>query len=75
MIIWGALLSLFFPPASVVLLWVVRTMNCGLRHIASLPGASIDSLHPTPLQVVLCYLLIGIGYILLRKISAYRLRF
>ena len=60
LIIYGSLASLACPAASVVLLWLVQLLNRVLRHIAALPGASIGGLHPTVLQVVLIYVLIGI---------------
>lgn len=60
LILYGSLLSLLFPPAGMPLLWVVRMMNASLRRIAALPGATIDGLHPTALQVALTYVLIAI---------------
>lgn len=65
-ILFGSLLSLVFPLAGVALLWVVRLMNGLLRLIASLPGASIDGLRPTPLQVALTYVLFLLCYGILR---------
>ena len=69
LILYGALLSLLFPPASIVLIQIVKAMNGGLRIIASLPGASIEGLHPTPLQVALIYLFILLCYLILRKLA------
>lgn len=69
-ILYGALVSLLCPPASVVLLWVVRVMNGGLRVIASLPGACIDGLHPTLPQVALTYVFFGICYLILRHLPS-----
>ena len=60
LILYGSLLSLFFPSVSVALLWIVRALNSSLRYIAALPGASIDGLHPTVLQVALMYVFIAI---------------
>ncbi len=61
-ILCGSLVSLLFPPVGVALLWVVRTLNGGVRLIASLPGASIDGLNPTVMQVVLVYVLFLLCY-------------
>lgn len=73
LILYGALVSLLFPPASIVLIYIVKAMNGGLRIIASLPGASIEGLHPTPLQVALIYVFILLCYLILRKlISIFR---
>lgn len=71
-ILYGALVALLFPPASVVLLWAVKTMNGALRFIAALPGASIDGLHPTPVQVALTYAFLVICYLMLRKFFHYQ---
>lgn len=71
LILYGALLSLLFPPASIVLIYIVKAMNGGLRIIASLPGASIEGLHPTPLQVALIYMFIVICYLILRKLTSF----
>ena len=65
-ILYGSFLSLIFPPASTVLVWIVRLMNDGLRLIASLPGASIDDLHPTKTQILLTYVFIGLCYAIMR---------
>lgn len=67
-ILYGALIALLFPPASVALLWVVQQMNSWLRLIASLPGASIDDLHPTKIQVLLTYVFIILCYLIMRKV-------
>ena len=64
LILYGALLSLLFPTASIVLIQIVKAMNGGLHIIASLPGASIEGLSPTPLQVALIYLFILLGYLI-----------
>lgn len=60
LILYGSLLSLLLPPASAALLGVVRVLNGSLRCIAALPGASIEGLHPSVLQVALMYVFIGI---------------
>lgn len=37
-----------------------------LAHVAALPGATIGPLHPTPLQTVLLYVVMGCLYVMLR---------
>lgn len=69
-ILYGALLSLLFPPVSIVLIKAVEAMNGGLHIIASMPGSCIEGLHPTPLQVSLVYLLILLCYFILRKLTS-----
>lgn len=69
LILYAALASLLFPPASIVLLYAVRAMNGGLRIIASLPGASLEGLSPTPLQVALMYIVTVLCYLTLRKLA------
>ena len=71
LILYGSLISLLFPPASIVVIHIVKAMNGGLRIIASLPGASIEGLHPTPLQVALIYVLILLCYLIFRKLISF----
>jgi hypothetical protein len=48
---------------------VVSFMTVSLSFIASLPYATIEGLYPTPLQVVLTYLLIFLSiYLVFRSI-------
>lgn len=51
-----------------LLLLIVQGLNAVLFWIASLPGASIDGLHPSVLQVVLVYVLMLCGYLLIERI-------
>lgn len=57
-ILWLALAVLLVSALSPVLTALVTTLNSGLALIARLPGASIEGLHPSLLQVLLVYLLI-----------------
>ena len=65
-IIFGALLTLLFPPVGQVLVWITDKLNLSLNAIASLPFSSIEGLHPSGLQVVLIYILIAIIYFMAR---------
>lgn len=71
-ILYGALLTLLFPPASLLLVWVVKFLNFALDHAARLPMASIDDLRPTVLQVALTYVVIACFYLLLAKLFGRR---
>ena len=67
-IVYGALLTLLFPPVGQLLVWVVRFLNQALGAIAALPYSSIEGLHPTILQVVLIYVLIALFYLFARRL-------
>lgn len=64
-ILWLAPVVLVFPPLAYLLLYIVKCLNIVLGQIASWPGASIEALHPTVLQTVMVYVVIGcVTYIL-----------
>lgn len=67
-IVYGALLTLVFPPVGQLLVWVVRLLNHVLSAIADLPFSCIDNLHPTALQTVLIYILIALFYLFARRL-------
>ena len=48
--------------------YIVQLLNAALGWIASLPGASIDGLHPSAVQASLVYLLIFCVYLLIERI-------
>ncbi len=55
-ILCGTLVMLLVPQVSIVLIWVVELLNSLLSIIAKLPMASLEGLHPSVVQVLLCYL-------------------
>ena len=59
---------LLFPSLAYILLYIVESLNAVLIKIANLPGASIDGLHPSVVQVVLIYVLIFCSYLLIERI-------
>ena len=66
-ILCGALLFFLTTPFPVVqgacatfIQFFATTQSRGLEWIASLPGASIEGLHPSAVQVVMIYLFIGV---------------
>ena len=71
-ILYGALLTLIFPPMAVVLGWVVQFLNAALDALSHLPMASISHLHPNVLQVCLCYVVIACFYLMLARLYATR---
>ena len=67
-ILYGALLTLIFPPLGSALLWVVETLNKALGWVSQLPCSSIDGLHPSVLQVCLVYLSFFCLYLAARRL-------
>ena len=57
-IVWLALATLLVPGLTPVLTAVTNGLNACLDAISRLPGANIEGLHPTLLQVCLTYVLI-----------------
>ena len=72
LILYLSLMVLIIPSCTLLLLYVVRTLNTLLSQIATLPLASIDGLHPSLWQVVLIYLGILILYHSIRRYRRYR---
>lgn len=68
-ILVGALLTLLVPAAGPVLFWVVDLLNTFLRQIAKLPMASLEGLHPSVVQVFLCYVVILCLYGAFKRIT------
>lgn len=74
LILYGALVVMVVPAVGTVLARVVQCLNNILSWLSQLPGASIEGLHPSVLQTVLCYVLVLLFYILLRILGSGRLR-
>ena len=68
-ILWLSIVVLVFPSLAYILLYIVQLLNEALNRIAAIPGASIDGLHPSVLQVVLVYILILCSYLLIERIK------
>ena len=68
-ILWLSIVVLVFPSLAYILLYIVQLLNETLNRIAAIPGASIDGLHPSVLQVVLVYILIICSYLLIERIK------
>ena len=64
LILWLSPLVFLFPSLAYLLLYIVSVLNTLLTTIASIPGASIDGLHPTKLQTTMTYVVIVACYLL-----------
>lgn len=72
LILYGALAVLVVPAFGSVLLWFVAALNSVLGTMSQLPGASIDGLHPSVIQVVIIYTLIAVVYAISVRMLKYR---
>ena len=68
-ILWLSIVVLLFPSLAYILLYIVQLLNAVLFRITAIPGASIDNLHPSILQVSLIYVLIFCCYLLIERIK------
>ena len=64
LILWLSLVVLIVPSLAYLLIYVVGLLNTILSKIALLPGASIDGLHPSLLQVTMIYVITVSVYLL-----------
>ena len=69
LILWLSIVVLVFPSLAYLLLYMVNILNAILLRITAIPGASIDGLHPSVLQVVLIYVLLFCTYLLIGRIK------
>ena len=72
LILWLSPLVFLFPSLAYLLLYIVSGLNTLLTAIASIPGASIDGLHPTKLQTTMTYVVIVACYLLTFRLSQRR---
>ena len=70
LILYLSLAVLLIPSLAYLLIYIVTKLNAVLSYIATIPGASIDGLHPTLLQVSMVYVIILAVYLLLTYIPA-----
>ena len=68
-ILYLTLVVLLIPSLAYLLLYIVTWLNTLLAAIAHIPGASIEGLHPSVLQVVLIYVVIFCSYLLIERIK------
>ena len=69
LILWLSPVVFLFPSLAYILLYIVSVLNTLLTTIASIPGASIDGLHPTKLQTTMTYVVIVACYLLAFRFS------
>ena len=68
LILYLSLAVLLIPSLAYLLLYMVSVLNAVLTRIAAIPGASIEGLHPTPLQVVMAYVIIATTFLLVLQV-------
>ena len=72
LIILLSMLVLAMPSLAYLLLYVVGLQNRVLTKIATVPGASIDGLHPTLLQVTMAYVIIVAVFLIAVRLGRFR---
>ena len=72
LVLWLSPVVYLFPALANILLYIVSGLNTLLTTIASIPGASIDGLHPTKLQATMTYVVIVACYLLAFRLSRRR---
>lgn len=70
LILYLSLVVLLIPSLAYLLIYMVDTLNHLLTWVATLPGVSIEGLHPTLLQVSMVYVIIMAVYLLLRRAAS-----
>jgi len=68
LILWLAPFALLFSSFAYILLYIVASLNTALTKIAAIPGASIEGLHPSILQVTMIYVIIAAVYLLILRL-------
>jgi len=72
LILYLSLVVLLVPSLAFVLFDIVAMLNGLLTKMASIPGASIDNLHPTKIQTTMIYVIIVAVYLLAVKFTYIR---
>ena len=70
LILYLSLVVLLIPSLAYLLIYMVDTLNHLLTWVTTLPGVSIEGLHPTLLQVSMVYVIIMAVYLLLRRAAS-----
>ena len=65
LILYTAIIAFIFPPIATITVGIAHIMNKALDTISIMPLASIEGLHPSVLQVALCYVIVAAIYVLL----------
>ena len=69
LILYLSMVVFVMPSLAYILLYIVSVLNTLITAIASIPGASIDGLHPTKLQTTMTYVVIVACYLLAFRFS------
>ena len=72
LILYLSLAVLLIPSLANILFNIVSALNSLLTKMASIPGASIDNLHPTKIQTTMIYVIIVAVYLLAVKLTYIR---
>ena len=72
LILYLSLVVLLVPSLAFILFDIVAMLNGLLTKLASIPGASIDNLHPTKIQTTMIYVIIVAVYLLAVKLTCIR---
>ena len=72
LILYLSLVVLLIPSLTYILFHIVAALNSLLTKMASMPGASIDDLHPTKIQTTMIYVIIVAVYLLAVKVTSIR---
>lgn len=72
LILYLSLVVLLVPSLAFILFDIVAMLNGLLTKMASIPGASIDNLHPTKIQTTMIYVIIVAVYLLAVKLTCIR---
>ena len=65
LILYTAIMAFVFPPIATITVSIAHMMNKALDTISTWPLASIEGLHPSVLQVAMCYVIVAAVYVLL----------
>ena len=68
LILYLSLLVLIVPASMYLLIYITGLLNHILTAIARIPGASIEGLHPSPLQVAMVYVVMVALYLLILRL-------
>ena len=72
LILYLSLVVVLIPSFAYILFNIVVALNSLLSKMASIPGASIDDLHPTKIQTTMIYVIIVAVYLLAVKVTSIR---
>ena len=65
LILYTAIMALVFPSIAIISVSIAHVMNKALDIIRTWPLASVEGLHPSVLQVAMCYVVVAAVYVLL----------